>query len=266
MSKNRYEVKIKGIVQGIGFRPFIYKIAQQLNIKGWVKNSGEGVIIQIECEAKQLRLFINKIKQEKPTPASIDSLEIKQLNYIGYQQFKIEKSENINKNKTAIIPVDLATCSQCLRELFNQKNRRYRYPFINCTNCGPRYSIIKALPYDRIMTTMDQFVMCSECQQEYHNPLNRRFHAQPNACEQCGPHLELWDKKGNCLAKFDQALLKTANLIKAGKILAIKGLGGFHLVVDANNQSAVQKLRFLKKRPHKPFALMYPNLEQIKQS
>lgn len=265
MPNNRYEIKIKGIVQGIGFRPFIYKLAQQLNLQGWVKNSTEGVIIQVECNPQKLKEFTVKIQQEKPTSAQIYSLEIKQLNYIGYQKFTIEKSEAQNHNKTAIIPADLATCSECLKELFNPQNRRYRYPFINCTNCGPRYSIIKALPFDRIMTTMNQFTMCSECQQEYKNPANRRFHAQPNACPQCGPHLELWDIKGNCLAKFDDAIKETITLIKQGNILAIKGLGGFHLVVDAGNSSAVKKLRLRKNRPHKPFALMYANLEQIKQ-
>ncbi len=167
MSKNRYEIKIKGIVQGIGFRPFIYKIAQQLNLKGWIKNSAQGVTIQVECHPKILKSFTNKIKQEKPTPAQLDSLEIQQLDYRGYQKFEIKKSEDNNQNKTAIIPTDLATCNECLKELFNQNNRRYRYPFINCTNCGPRYSIIKALPYDRIMTTMNEFTMCSQCQQEY---------------------------------------------------------------------------------------------------
>ena len=265
MPNNRYEIKIKGVVQGIGFRPFIYKIAQQLNIKGWVKNSAEGVIIQAECSPKQLNNFSQKIQQEKPKQADIYNLEIKQLDYIGYQEFKIEKSEAKNQHKTAIIPADLTTCSECLKELFDPNNRRYRYPFINCTNCGPRYSIIKALPYDRMTTTMNKFVMCAECQQEYDNPANRRFHAQPNACPQCGPHLELWDKNGNCLDKFDRAIKETVTLIRKGNILAIKGLGGFHLVVDAANSSAVKKLRLCKNRPHKPLALMYPDLEQIKQ-
>lgn len=265
MLKNRYEIKIKGIVQGVGFRPFIYKLAQDLNLKGWVKNTGEGVIIEVECIAEELIIFTEKIKQEKPLPSDIYSLEIKQLSYLNYQEFTIKKSDSINSiKKTAVVLPDLNICSDCLAEIVNKKNRRYRYPFINCTNCGPRYSIIKNLPYDRISTTMKKFVMCKECEKEYHNPLNRRFHAQPNACEKCGPHLELWNKKGNCLEKYDQGLLTTVELIKSGKIIAIKGLGGFHLIVDAQNKSAIKKLRLLKNRPHKPFALMYPNLEQIK--
>lgn len=265
MSKHGYEIKIKGIVQGIGFRPFIYKLAQDLNLKGWVQNSGEGVVINVECTEEELKVFPEKIKQEKPLQAQIYAWEIKQLNFRGYQNFIIRESDSFNHiKKTAIVLPDLNICPECLQELFDSKNRRYRYPFINCTNCGPRYSIIKALPYDRIATTMKKFVMCPDCEQEYNNPLNRRFHAQPNACQKCGPHLELWDKKGNCVEKFDQALQKTATLIRQGNILAIKGLGGFHLVVDAHNQSAVKKLRLLKNRPDKPFALMYPNLEQIK--
>ena len=265
MSKKLYEIKIKGIVQGIGFRPFIYKLAQELNLKGWVKNSTEGVIIQVECDSQKLAIFTKRIKQEKPSQADIHHLEIKSLKSKGYQEFIIKKSDSINNiNKSAIVLPDLNICSECLREIFDPKNRRYRYPFTNCTNCGPRYSIIKDLPYDRISTTMNKFQMCPECEQEYNNPLNRRFHAQPNACQKCGPHLELWNQKGNCLFKFDEALLKTADLIKAGKIIAVKGLGGFHLIVDAANKSAIKKLRLLKNRPHKPFALMYPNLEQIK--
>lgn len=264
MSKNRYEIKIRGIVQGIGFRPFIYRIAQELNIKGWVKNTAEGVIINAECEEEIFNQFCEKINQEKPILAEIHSLEIKQLNYIGDKIFKIENSENNNLNINTIIPTDLATCRECLTELFNYNNRRYLYPFINCTNCGSRYSIIDNLPYDRIGTTMKNFTMCLECKKEYNHPLNRRFHAQPNACKKCGPHIELWDKNGNYLTKFEQVIKETVNLIKQGKIIAVKGLGGFHLVVDASNNSAVKKLRLAKNRPYKPFALMYPNLEQIK--
>lgn len=266
MSKNRYQITIKGIVQGIGFRPFIYKLAHQLHLKGWVNNSTEGVLIDLECEEEELENFQAKIQQEKPLQSEIYSIEIKQLNLVNYQEFYIKNSESTNnRNKSAIVLPDLSTCNECLQEIFDSKNRRYRYPFTNCTNCGPRYSIIQDLPYDRQNTTMSQFTMCLECENEYHNPLNRRFHAQPNACQKCGPHLELWDKKGNCIAKLDDALKQTAELIGLGKIIAVKGLGGFHLMVDARNQLVVKKLRNRKKRPHKPFALMYPNLEQIKQ-
>lgn len=263
MPISRYEIKITGLVQGIGFRPFIYQIATQLNLKGWVHNSSEGVTIQIESTQEKLSLFINKIKQEKPPLSVINNISITPLNFSGYQSFTIKESETKNHNiNTPILP-DLSTCNDCLKELFDKTNRRYRYPFINCTNCGCRYSIIKNLPYDRIFTTMNQFKMCEECEKEYKNPNDRRFHAQPNACEKCGPHIELWDKKGDVLAKFAQALLTTIDLIKKGNILAIKGLGGFHLVVSAQDKSAVKRLRQLKNRPDKPFALMYPNLETI---
>ncbi len=267
MIKNCYQIIIKGIVQGIGFRPFIYKLATQLNLKGWVNNSVIGVTIEIESTPSQLNFFIEKIKQEKPILAEIHSIEIKQLNLVNYQQFIIKNSDSINnnsQNKMAIVLPDLNTCHECLQEIFDPHNRRYRYPFTNCTNCGCRYSIIEDLPYDRHLTTMSKFQMCSECEQEYYNPDDRRFHAQPNACHDCGPQLQLWDKKGVCLSHFNEALIQTANLIKEGKIIAVKGLGGFHLIVDARNNLAVQTLRRRKNRPQKPFAVMYPNLTQIK--
>lgn len=265
MRINRYEIKITGLVQGIGFRPFIYQIATQLNLNGWVNNSSEGVTIHIESNQEKLTLFIDKIKQEKPAQSVIDDIVITPLKFYGYQSFTIKKSDRKNNKITTPILPDLSTCSDCLKELFDPKNRRYRYPFINCTNCGCRYSIIKQLPYDRAFTTMNQFKMCEECEKEYKNPNDRRFHAQPNACEKCGPHIELWNKKGEILAKFAQALLATCDLIKIGNILAIKGLGGFHLVVSAKDKSAVKRLRQLKNRPDKPFAIMYPNLEAITQ-
>lgn len=265
MGINRYEIKITGLVQGIGFRPFIYQIATKLKLNGWVNNSSEGVTIQIESSQELLSLFIDKIKKEKPPLSVIDDIVITSLKLYGYQSFTIIESEKQNHNITTPILPDLSTCNDCLRELFAPENRRYRYPFINCTNCGCRYSIIKTLPYDRAFTTMNQFKMCEECEKEYKNPKDRRFHAQPNACEKCGPHIELWNKKGEVLAKFDQALLATCELIKTGNILAVKGLGGFHLMVSGNDKSAVKRLRQVKNRPDKPFALMYPNLETITQ-
>jgi hydrogenase maturation protein HypF len=265
MAKSCYQIIIKGIVQGIGFRPFIYNLATELGLKGWVNNSAEGVTIQVELNSVELDIFVNRIKAEKPLQSEIYSLEIQQLNWVGYKQFIIENSDTINNvKKSAIVLPDLSTCQECLREIFDPQNRRYRYPFTNCTNCGPRYSIIQDLPYDRLSTTMSKFKMCVECEKEYHNSKNRRFHAQPNACQKCGPRLELWDKKGNCLASFDEALKQSCELIREGKILAIKGLGGFHLIVDARNNEAVKTLRKRKNRPHKALAVMYPNLEQIK--
>lgn len=265
MAKSCYQIIIKGIVQGIGFRPFVYNLATELGLKGWVNNSAEGVTIQVELNPVELELFVEKIKAEKPLQAEIYSLEIQQLNWVGYQEFIIKSSDSINNvKKSAIVLPDLSTCQKCLREIFDPQNRRYRYPFTNCTDCGPRYSIIKDLPYDRFSTTMSKFKMCIECEEEYHNPKNRRFHAQPNACQKCGPQLELWDKKGNFLASLDDALKQSCELIREGKILAVKGLGGFHLIVDARNNEAVKTLRERKNRPHKPLAVMYPNLEQVK--
>lgn len=256
-------LKIQGAVQGVGFRPFVYRLATELDLKGWVNNNAQGVAIEVEGNASQLHLFQERLQQEKPARSQIHSMISAWKEPLNYQTFEIRESSNNSHKKTAVILPDIATCDDCLREIFDAANRRDRYPFTNCTNCGPRYSIISALPYDRHNTTMQHFQMCADCEAEYHNPLNRRFHAQPNACPRCGPHLELWNRDRQVLATGDRALLETAEAIRLGKILAIKGLGGFHLVVDAANLEAVTQLRKRKHRPHKPLALMYPNLESI---
>lgn len=257
----RLHFKITGIVQGVGFRPFVYRIATELHLKGWVNNTAEGVLIEVEGTPEKLQIFQKKLNQKKPNLAQIFKIYITELTPVHYTEFTIHHS--IKGEKTAVILPEIALCQDCLEEIFNPLNRRFRYPFTNCTNCGPRYSIIESLPYDRENTTMRGFIMCPQCQNEYANPLNRRFHAQPNACPNCGPHLELWDRQGEVLATHDQALLDTATAIKEGKIVAIKGLGGFHLGVDARNEEAVKLLRDRKKRPDKPFALMYPSLQLI---
>ena len=254
---------IQGAVQGVGFRPFVYRLATELDLKGWVNNNAQGVAIEVEGNASKLHLFQERLQQEKPARSQIHSIISAWKEPLNYQTFEIRESSNNSHKKTAVILPDIATCDDCLREIFDAANRRDRYPFTNCTNCGPRYSIISALPYDRHNTTMQHFQMCADCEAEYHNPLNRRFHAQPNACPRCGPHLELWNRDRQVLATGDRALLETAEAIRLGKILAIKGLGGFHLVVDAANLEAVTQLRKRKHRPHKPLALMYPNLESI---
>jgi hydrogenase maturation protein HypF len=259
--KKRLKIKLTGIVQGVGFRPFVYRLAQDLQLTGWVNNSTTGVFIEVEGLKTQLEVFLQRLESEKPTPAQIHTQEINWLPPRGYTDFIIRPS--VSGEKTAITLPDLSTCSECLIEIFNLDNRRYRYPFTNCTNCGPRYSIIEGLPYDRPATTMRTFSMCPQCQQEYNNPLDRRFHAQPNACPVCGPQLELWDKQGNLLAKADEALIQAVTGIKQGLIIAIKGLGGFQLVVNACNQTAVSQLRQRKQRPTKPFGVMYPNLESV---
>jgi hydrogenase maturation protein HypF len=259
----RLSILVQGAVQGVGFRPFVFRLAESWQLKGWVNNSSQGVTIEIEGESDILQLFLIALEQDKPPRSQIDQIIVTELELIGYQSFEIRASSGGEKTVT-VLP-DLSTCNDCLAEIFDPQNRRYHYPFTNCTNCGPRYSIIEALPYDRPLTTMKGFQMCAVCLAEYDNPRDRRFHAQPNACPHCGPQLEYWDQKGKVFAIGEAALLATVKAIKTEKILAIKGLGGFHLVVDASNFEAVQKLRDRKQRPHKPLALMYPNLEQIKQ-
>jgi hydrogenase maturation protein HypF len=260
----RIKIKIQGAVQGVGFRPFIYRLAAELQLKGWVINSSQGVFIEAEGNLPELESFLVRIYKEKPPQAFIQSLEHSLLDPAGYRKFEIRQSEETGK-KTALVLPDIATCPDCLREIFDPGDRRYYYPFTNCTNCGPRFSIIEALPYDRLNTTMKKFPMCERCRSEYENPADRRFHAQPNACPDCGPQLEFWDNAGNVIASRQDALLSSVQVIREGKIVAIKGLGGFHLMVDAANPEAVQRLRLRKRREEKPFALMFPSLEDIKQ-
>lgn len=260
--KQSLYLEIEGVVQGVGFRPFTYQLATTLGLTGWVNNSSEGVLIRVEGDRPVLDSFLSRLLQEKPALAQIHKIQSSWGDSIGFGKFQIKPSTG--GEKTALILPDLATCSECLQDILDPYNHRYHYPFTNCTNCGSRFTIIENLPYDRPNTSMKQFEMCDRCLTEYQDPLNRRFHAQPNACPECGPHLSLWDKTGEILASHHDALLATAAAIRQGKIVAIKGLGGFHLVVDAKNAIAIQKLRDRKHRPHKPFALMYPNLEQVR--
>lgn len=262
-SVQRLRLVIRGAVQGVGFRPFVYRLATELGLRGWVLNSVQGVFIELEGEPPTLQRFVKRLYVEKPPRASIQSMEQSVLEPVGYTGFEIRHSEHTGEKTTLILP-DLATCPDCLREIFDPTNRRYRYPFTNCTNCGPRYSIIESLPYDRPNTTMKAFNMCARCREEYETPLDRRFHAQPNACPECGPHLELWNEQGGVLAQHDTALRRAAEAIREGHIVAIKGLGGFHLVADARNEQAVSTLRERKRREEKPFALMYPSLHLVR--
>jgi hydrogenase maturation protein HypF len=259
----RLRVTIRGAVQGVGFRPFIYRLAHALGLTGWVSNSNQGVFIEAEGSQPQLEAFLLGIEKDQPPRSFIQSLESSFLDPLGYAAFEIRPSDESGE-KTALVLPDIATCSDCVREIFDPANRRYRYPFTNCTNCGPRFTIIEALPYDRPNTTMKNFVMCAKCQQEYDDPMDRRFHAQPNACPACGPQLELWDKEGLPLSSKDEALFAAGDFLRRGQIVAVKGLGGFHLMADACNEEAVQRLRQRKHREEKPFALMYPNLEMAK--
>ena len=257
----RVRIVIRGAVQGVGFRPFIYRLAEEMNLKGWVINNTQGVFIEAEATQEILRQFLLRIEREKPAISFIQSFEHSFVDPIPYDQFEIR--ESTDGAKTALILPDIATCGECQSEVFDPGNRRYRYPFTNCTNCGPRFTIIEALPYDRPRTSMRIFEMCPECSEEYHNPRDRRFHAQPNACPKCGPQLELWDETGAVITRDDDALQRTAAAIRDGMIVAVKGLGGFHLMVDASNEAAVQRLRQRKRREEKPFALMFPSLGEI---
>jgi len=260
----RLAVHAEGVVQGVGFRPFVYGLATELGLTGWVKNSSAGVSVEVEGDRPALEQFIARLQADKPNHSRLTQVDVDWLSPCGYSHFEIRDSQN-QGSKTALILPDLATCPDCLREMRDPSDRRYRYPFTNCTHCGPRFSILRSLPYDRPNTTMAGFQMCRACQAEYHNPRDRRFHAQPTACPACGPQLALWDRAGNMLATGDDALLAAADALCRGDILALKGLGGFHLMVDARNGGAVHRLRRRKHRPDKPLALMYPSLTAVKQ-
>ncbi len=260
----RIGIHVNGIVQGVGFRPFVYRIATQHGLTGWVQNRSDGVYIEIQGTDFSIENFLSSLKTECPKHAHIDGITTLELSIQEKDKhFCIHPTYSEGTFHTRILP-DIATCPDCLREMNDPKDRRYRYPFINCTLCGPRYTIIYRMPYDRANTSMASFQMCAQCREEYENPSNRRFHAEPIACPTCGPQIVLWNEKGEKLFEKDEAIVKTAGLIKNGAILAIKGLGGFHLIVDATNSEAVQRLRQRKNREEKPFALMYPSLEEVK--
>jgi len=259
----RVLVKVQGIVQGVGFRPFIYQLARRCRLNGWVRNQSDGVEIEVAGSAESVRGFIVSISSEPPPLARIVKVETTDLPYQDLEEFRIIGSRALESRSTLISP-DVCTCRDCLNELLDSRDRRFRYPFINCTNCGPRYTIIKDIPYDRDKTTMAQFKMCPECRLEYDNPLDRRFHAQPNACPKCGPQVWLEDARGNVIARGDEAVVKTVALLHSGSVISIKGLGGFHLAVRATDQAAVSRLRGRKIREEKPFAVMFPELEELR--
>ena len=258
----RSKIIIEGIVQGVGFRPFIYNLAKSHNLKGYILNNQQGVQIEVEGEEGNLKKFLKAIPETLPVQAQIVSLKEVRLPPLNFTEFEIKES-TVQEERTALVSSDLAVCKDCLKELFNPKDRRYRYPFINCTNCGPRYTIIDDIPYDRPFTSMKTFRMCPDCQREYDDPSNRRFHAQPNACWQCGPRIKLIDSTNQLVDSLDP-IAKAVELLIQGSILAIKGLGGFHLAVDATNDQSVRRLRDLKLREEKPFAIMSPDLDTIR--
>ncbi len=261
-AKQRLRIEIHGAVQGVGFRPFVYRLATSLTLHGWVINDARGVFIEVEGESPALEAFLERIGNEKPPRALIQSLQANWEAPAGYAHFEIRHSTDQGA-KTAVVLPDIATCPDCLAEVFDPGNRRYRYPFTNCTNCGPRFSIIEALPYDRPNTTMRRFTMCPACAAEYKDPANRRFPAQPNACPLCGPQVSLWSPAGDVLADRDAAIRQAATALRSGEILAVKGLGGFLLMADAQNDEAIARLRRRKPRHDKPFALMAPDLQAV---
>jgi len=260
MDKERRKIEIGGIVQGVGFRPTVYRLAKKHNLKGFIFNDSKGVTLDIEGNPQEINSFLQELKKNPPPLSNIEKVTSKKLSVKNFHEFKIIESEE-GKEKTTLVPPDIATCEDCRKEMLDKNDRRYLYPFINCTNCGPRFTITKGLPYDRKNTTMKKFKMCEKCRTEYGNPDNRRFHAQPNACSDCGPHLELLDSKGKKIRgnPTDRAI----KLLKKGRIIAVKGLGGFHLACNAKDIKAIKTLRKRKIRPFKPLALMAKDLRVI---
>ncbi|MFQ5420820.1 MAG: carbamoyltransferase HypF, partial [Anaerolineae bacterium] len=249
-------IHITGIVQGVGFRPFVYGLAQRYELTGWVRNTSAGVDIEADGRPPQIEAFIHALQTEAPPLARIDRFEVNGRATNSFTCFEIIPSQPVADAFQPISP-DVSLCADCQRELFDPADRRYRYPFINCTNCGPRFTIIQDIPYDRPQTTMSPFPMCPDCEREYHDPLDRRFHAQPVACPVCGPHVWLESgERGTGSEERGAAIAAARRLIMAGQIVAVKGLGGFHLVCDATNETAVTRLRARKLRVDKPFAVM----------
>ncbi|GKU25907.1 carbamoyltransferase HypF [Clostridium folliculivorans] len=257
----RVFINVQGIVQGVGFRPFVYKKAIDLELKGWVNNNSEGVYIDIEGDTDSIYQFLKELRNNPPALSKVENISTQEKPLIGYEVFDVRESEKV-KEKITLISPDVSICKDCTDELLDRDNRRYRYPFTNCTNCGPRFSIIKDIPYDRDKTTMKSFVMCPQCEGEYRNVKDRRFHAEPNACSDCGPSLWIEDKCGNIIDTKDH-IKWTQNKLKEGNLFAIKGVGGFHLVCDAKNGEVIEKLRHRKRRPHKPLATMAKDMSTI---
>lgn len=253
-------IVINGVVQGVGFRPFVYKIARQLGVYGFVLNSSKGVIIEITSSDEKIEKFIKELKEKKPPHSEISKIDVMDLKFKKFKEFKILKSSN-DSNIVTSIPSDLAVCDDCIKDIFDENNRRFLYPFTNCTNCGPRFSIIEKIPYDRKYTTMKKFRMCADCKAEYEEPSDRRFHAQPNACSLCGPRVWVVSSQLKIIKKgwLDYIVKR----IKGGNIVLIKGLGGFHISCDAFNQKAVSELRVIKKRDFKPFAVMVDDIKYL---
>ncbi|MEW6262362.1 MAG: carbamoyltransferase HypF [Thermodesulfobacteriota bacterium] len=258
----RIRTEVEGVVQGVGFRPFIYQLARRFGLGGFVQNTSHGALIEIEGRPEATDAFFLALREKLPPLALVTKLSTRRLPPLGQTEFSIRHS-GVQPSRQALISPDVAVCDDCLAEMFDPLDRRYRYPFINCTNCGPRYTIILDVPYDRATTTMRAFTMCRACANEYHNPADRRFHAQPNACPVCGPQVTLVTAAGERI-EAAEPLRAAADLLRQGMIVAVKGLGGFHLAADATNDRAVRRLRSRKQREEKPLAVMSPDLEAIR--
>ena len=256
----RLRIAVTGRVQGVGFRPTVYRLARRAGMAGFVRNTGKGVIIEVEGPPEAADCFGRSLVEDVPPLARIDSIDSETIDLLDERDFRIFPSDDPGGTE-ALIPVDTATCEDCLEEMRDPSDRRYRYPFINCTNCGPRFTIIEGLPYDRPLTTMREFTMDKYCETQYGDPADRRFHAEPISCPGCGPTLSLLDDKGD---RIDgDPIEKAVRLIEQGMILAVKGLGGYHLACLATDVEVISALRKLKKRPVKPFALMFKDIETI---
>lgn len=258
------KIIVSGRVQGVGFRPFVFHLADKYELKGTVQNNMDGVRIHVEGADDSLQKMVEELKDSPPRLSRIDHVWIEEIPLTGFSDFSIIPSERSGKS-SLVIPIDSAVCDECLAEMKDPDNFRYRYPFINCTQCGPRYTIIDQLPYDRPFTAMKDFHMCEQCKVEYEDPSNRRHHAQPIACDECGPEAQLFSINGEKIARHDQAIVTAKKLLNQGKIIAIKGLGGYHLACDALNETAVKNLRMRKNRPNRPLAVMAASLNMINQ-
>src|SRR5208283_3059993 len=259
----RKAIEVSGIVQGVGFRPYIYRLAGERKLAGSICNTAAGVSIEVQGPPLAVDDFLAHLPAEAPPLARITDITVREIPCNGESEFRIVTTHRGEPVSTLISP-DVAVCADCLREMFDPADRRYRYPFINCTNCGPRFTIVRNIPYDRPFTSMAAFTMCPTCRAEYEDPLNRRFHAQPNACWKCGPQVELWDSEGKRIEAADP-IAETVVRLQLGDVVAIKGLGGFHLACDATNAEAVRTLRERKRRIEKPFAIMVPDLGAAEQ-
>ncbi len=259
----RLRINVRGTVQGVGFRPFASRLARRFGLGGWVANTSDGALLEIEGPASRVSAFVRHLPSDAPASARVGAVMTQTVPAEGQDIFSIHPSDEKGRKRLVVSP-DLATCADCRREMQDRADRRFRYPFLTCTQCGPRYSVMTGLPYDRPRTSMSEFSLCAACRDEYGDQADRRYHAESIACPDCGPQVALWDERGLTLAVKEEALRHACSVLREGKILAVKGLGGFQLWVDARSEAAVQRLRDKKQRPHKPFAVLFPSLEAVR--